>query len=237
LIFQFQGLNPSKALRDLLSSKKASFSISFVLIDSKSELNKLIKSQPNHKKEIRVLIISDTLFKELQQNGYWNKNPLFCFSFLFSNWEGSIFSSLDFIIEQHSTRFELNSLKKEFSILSEKTESIVSQFEKDLALAAEVHRSIHADNSLKIPGLSLSTKYIPAPGLGGDYFDVFELFSKKQLGILLADSHTHGMAAALLSTLMKTKIEFFKQELSFSINLVNFLTKSSPVPERIKTGA
>jgi len=234
LIAHFQGLNPSKSLRELLSSKDASFTISFILIDSESKMNQLIKTESDQKQEVRILIISDGLFTDLHQSGYWKKNPLLYFSFLFSNWEASVFSSIDFIIEQHLTRLELNSLKKEFSALSQKTENIVSQFEKDLALAAEVHKSIHADNSLKIPGLSLSTKYIPAPGLGGDYFDVFELFSKKQLGILLADSHTHGMAAALLSTLMKTKIESFKQDLSFSINLVTYLNQELSLARKDK---
>jgi serine phosphatase RsbU (regulator of sigma subunit) len=66
-------------------------------------------------------------------------------------------------------------------------------------------------------------KYLPAAGLGGDYYDIFEMGDRKHFGVLIADSKTHGMAAALLSVLLKTRIEEMKDRFPESRAFVEYL--------------
>jgi len=107
--------------------------------------------------------------------------------------------------------------------LLSKTNILVEQFQRDLEFASTIQKTLLPISELSLPGVSVTTKYLPAPGLGGDYFDIFELSDKRHLGILIADSQTHGMAAALLSVLLKLHVDEFKALASSSQTLVEHL--------------
>lgn len=114
---------------------------------------------------------------------------------------------------------------EEVARLSQHTENLIQQFQSDLELATKVHHQLLPPSEIQIPGISVISKYLPASGLGGDYFDVFELPDKRHLGILIADSQTHGMASALLSTLLKLRLDELKASGSLSQHLMNFLNQ------------
>lgn len=123
-----------------------------------------------------------------------------------STWESQLICNLPVWSQIKDSYF----VKIQLDTLHKKTQEIVEKFQNDLLLASDIQKRLLADSSTGLPGIKVTSKYIPAAGLGGDYFDVFELPEKKQLGILIADSKTHGMAAALLSVLLKMRIQDFK---------------------------
>lgn len=122
---------------------------------------------------------------------------------------------------QHETR----SLKSHYAELSQSSDRLIRQLEKDVGLATNIQRSLLPKVHPSIPGVSVTVKYIPAAGLGGDYYDIFEMGDRKHFGILMADSKTHGMAAALLSVLLKTRIEEMKDRFPDSKSFVEYLNQ------------
>ena len=101
---------------------------------------------------------------------------------------------------------ELSDLRSQVNRLSTRSESLLAQLERDLSMATEVQRTLFPKETPIVPGVSVAAKYLPATGVGGDYYDIFEMGDRRFFGLLLADSKSHGMAAALLSVLLKTSI-------------------------------
>ncbi len=130
---------------------------------------------------------------------------------------------------------ELDSLRKEFTVLSEHSQGLVEQMERDLGMATDVQRALFPKETPIVPGVSVAAKYLPAAGLGGDYYDIFEFGDRKLFGLLLADSKTHGMAAALLSVLLKTSLTTMKDRFPQTDQFIAFLNhefNSLPATER-----
>ena len=120
---------------------------------------------------------------------------------------------------------QLFSHQEKSSELSAVSNRLLDKFNKDIDLAENIQRLLRPRFSPQIPGISLSVKYIPSVEGGGDYYDVFEFGDKKRFGILLADSKTHGMAATLLSVLLKLRLEEMKDRFPDSKAFVSFLNR------------
>jgi serine phosphatase RsbU (regulator of sigma subunit) len=114
-------------------------------------------------------------------------------------------------------------LKKHYDDLTKSSEKLVAQFERNVGLAGNIQRSLLPKRSPDIPGISLAVKYIPASGAGGDYYDIFEFGDRKRYGFLLADSKTHGMAATLLSVLLKVRLEEMKDRFPDAKSFMEFI--------------
>jgi len=148
------------------------------------------------------------------------------------NAEFFLCQNLGVILEHYKLKEQTLELEKQNQLLSQQTlqlsqatSQLVSQFEKDLELAETIQKSLTPQISPSIPGVSLAVKYLPASGLGGDYYDIFELEDKKRFGFLIADSKSHGLAAALLSVLLKLRIEELKDRFPTSSSLVTHLSE------------
>jgi len=118
---------------------------------------------------------------------------------------------------------ELEALREEVSQLSDNSKRLLQQLERDLGMATEVQRALFPKETPLVPGINVSAKYLPAAGIGGDYYDIFEIEDRKQFGVLMADSKTHGMAAALLTVLLKTTIEQMKDRFPQTFEFIEFL--------------
>lgn len=221
----FTGLTPSQSLKIKLKSFDSQNSLAITLLKSEEELKEFIVGYRDSEKSLSIIVLPDKTFDLLEHSGFWNLNSLPCFMFLESCWESSVIAYLDLMIAHLKHRRDIVELNSRLEALNKKTDTFISQFENHLALATQIHRSLHPYHPLAIPGLKVLTKYLPAAGLGGDYFDVFDLFNHKQLGILIADSDSHHMAAALLTSLMKIQLEPLKQESSFSKHVIEALNQ------------
>jgi serine phosphatase RsbU (regulator of sigma subunit) len=145
-------------------------------------------------------------------------------------WEKTYWFSIQSAARHRQTQLQLNHLiaerrgfRRQYDALHLHSESLVKQLERDVNLASSLQRSILPKVSPEIPGISIAAKYVPAPGIGGDYYDIFEFGDRRRFGVLLADSKTHGMAAALLSVLLKVRLEEMKDRFPDSKTFVEFI--------------
>lgn len=114
-------------------------------------------------------------------------------------------------------------LHKQIASISDRATSLISQLERNLELAETIQRGLLPKLAPEIPGVALNVKYLPAAGIGGDYYDLFEFGDRKRFGFLLADSQSHGLAAALLSVLLKVRLEEMKERFKESRSFVDFV--------------
>lgn len=147
-------------------------------------------------------------------------------------WQMMFWLSLQRMLQTHQALQETRKLQEEVQLLrsnydelSQSSDRLILQLEKDVGLATNIQRSLLPKVSPEIPGVSLAVKYLPAAGLGGDYYDIFEFGDRKRFGVLLADSKTHGMAAALLSVLIKVRLEEMKDRFPNSHSFVEFVNR------------
>lgn len=89
-------------------------------------------------------------------------------------------------------------LEKQYARLREKNE----QLEVQLKMARQVQRSLIQEYKIKINGVSLTSKYLPAMDIGGDIYDIVEI-NNHSIGIFMADVSGHGISAALLISMLK----------------------------------
>lgn len=116
--------------------------------------------------------------------------------------------------------------------LSDRSEKLIAQLERDVSLATSLHRALLPRAAPKVSGLEIASKYVPAAGPGGDYYDIFEFGDRRRFGFLLADSRTHGMAAALLAILIKIRLEEMKERFPDSKSFVGHLNAEIQSVER-----
>lgn len=82
-------------------------------------------------------------------------------------------------------------------------EQFIKQIAQELKIASLIQKALVPTEFPNIPGFEFSTKFVPSPISGGDYFDIFEHEDKFRFGIVLASSSGYGMSALFLSVLLK----------------------------------
>lgn len=82
-------------------------------------------------------------------------------------------------------------------------EGLLAKVSDELKIAAQIQRILVPTEFPNIPGFEFSTKFVPSPISGGDYFDIFEHEDRMKYGLVLASSNGYGMSALLLSVLLK----------------------------------
>jgi sigma-B regulation protein RsbU (phosphoserine phosphatase) len=105
---------------------------------------------------------------------------------------------------------ELNEREKDLSVFREELSRANSQLERfikqigqELKMASLIQKALVPTEFPNIPGFEFSTKFVPSPISGGDYFDIFEHEDKFRFGIVLASSSGYSMSALFLSVLLK----------------------------------
>lgn len=76
------------------------------------------------------------------------------------------------------------------------------RLEKELDVAREIQSKIIPENLPKISNLEISTAFVPAFEVGGDYFDFFEIGESK-LAFVIADVSGKGISAAFIMAEVK----------------------------------
>lgn len=240
------GLSPSKELEKVLLANQVSVhtfpkgklppshpvDLFLVLVQKKAELEIVPKLRKNFP-QCWIQIVLDQ--KRLEDPKFYSavleckeKNGV---SFV-QSWEATLWLTFDQMNRQaalentlHSQATEIDSLKQSVADLTRHTHQLIAQFEKNVSLAENIQRSMLPKFSPQIPGINISAKYIPSLGVGGDYYDIFEFGDKRRFGVILSDSKTHGMAAALLSILIKLRLEEMKDRFSDTAHFLHFLNR------------
>lgn len=90
-------------------------------------------------------------------------------------------------------------------------ESIVKErLEKELDVAREIQRKILPAKNPEYRNLSISSVFIPAFEVGGDYYDFFEI-TKDKFGFIIADVSGKGISAAFIMAEIKGIFESLSQ--------------------------
>jgi serine phosphatase RsbU (regulator of sigma subunit) len=238
----FIGINPSKAFQKTVVSHGFSCAISEKFVSSEKKQNyemvvvslkqvKDLKQLETIRKKFPVSWICAVIHKtDLDDPAFYSaliENEFKNTVWLADSWESTFWFSYQQMLESQSLtkrsknlETELSKVKAKTVALSESSNKLLEKFKKDVDLAENIQRVLRPRSSPQIPGISLSVKFIPSLGGGGDYYDIFEFGDKKRFGVLLADSKSHGMAAALLSVLLKLRLEEMKDRFPDSKSFV-----------------
>ena len=77
--------------------------------------------------------------------------------------------------------------------------------EQEIAHAISIQRKLIPRGDLTVPGFAIQSFYFPGAGLGGDLFAVIPVGARYFFA--MADVEGHGIAAALVGTLLKSLVE------------------------------
>ena len=102
------------------------------------------------------------------------------------------------------------------------------RLEKELDVAREIQRKILPTKNPELPNLSISSVFIPAFEVGGDYYDFFEI-SEDKFGFVIADVSGKGISAAFIMAEIKGIFESLSKTME---NPKEILTKANLILQR-----
>ena len=76
---------------------------------------------------------------------------------------------------------------------------------RELTLASEVQRRLFPERAPALGALELCGVCYPAQGVGGDYYDFFDL-GQGRMGLAVADVAGKGISAALLMSIVQASL-------------------------------
>ncbi len=103
-------------------------------------------------------------------------------------------------IEEHNRTLEEKVLERSAKILQQN-----AFFEMQLDMAGRLQRSFLPTSPPNIEEADIVTLYLPSMGVGGDMYD-FRIHAAHGLGIFIADVSGHGIAAALIASMVKMSL-------------------------------
>ena len=98
---------------------------------------------------------------------------------------------------------DLGVFRDELARANSLLEKFIKQIGQELKMASLIQKALVPTEFPNIPGFEFSTKFVPSPISGGDYFDIFEHEDKFRFGVVLASSSGYSMSALFLSVLLK----------------------------------
>ena len=93
-------------------------------------------------------------------------------------------------------------------VLREAREQLARQLlfiNNELEMAREIQLSILPQVIPRIKGLEITARYLPMSSVAGDFYD-FIVADEKHVGILVADVSGHGLAAALIASMLQVAL-------------------------------
>jgi serine phosphatase RsbU (regulator of sigma subunit) len=135
----------------------------------------------------------------------------------------------------NSAAMEINEIRTDLEKkITERTEELSSAYESlnraygqiqaDLTLAKRIQKRIMPENFDSIEGLDLIVHYYPMADIGGDIYDIMELYPG-YVRVFLADAIGHGIQAALITMIIKGEYEKVKT-IENTRELLEWLNKS-----------
>ncbi len=202
-------------------------------LQSPQELSHLKNVRLSHPQAWIALVIPDAwlstpnhyadILGNLEKDDVW----------LESSWENGFWIALQRALQSRVVRSreaalqaEVEKIREEQDALLKASTSLIERLEQSVEMASQVHRKMYPRFSPDVPGVQVFSKYLPASGTGGDYFDIFEFGDKKRFGFLLADGTSHRTAAALLSVLLRLRLDDLKGQFSDSASFVRHLNNA-----------
>ncbi|HMW05513.1 MAG TPA: SpoIIE family protein phosphatase [Leptospiraceae bacterium] len=111
---------------------------------------------------------------------------------------------------QYNLIIEISNLNDNLEkIVEERTRTIQSQsqeLEKQIMIAKKIQLSLLPEDVPRIKGATLSFRYQPMMGVGGDFID-FDYKNTNDLILFICDVSGHGVPAAFLATMVKMSLQ------------------------------
>jgi serine phosphatase RsbU (regulator of sigma subunit) len=101
----------------------------------------------------------------------------------------------------HDTNSKLKTTNQELRIAQ-------ARINKDLDHAQSIQQGLLPQSLADTDGFSVGSSYVPADAVGGDYYDVFQI-TEGVFGIVVADVSGHGVASALIMSMVKVLLKTF----------------------------
>lgn len=98
---------------------------------------------------------------------------------------------------------DLAVFRRQLAAANTALEGLITKVADEVKTAAQIQKVLVPTEFPNIPGFEFSTKFVPSPISGGDYFDIFEHEDRLKFGLVMASSNGYGMSALLLSVLLK----------------------------------
>ncbi len=98
---------------------------------------------------------------------------------------------------------DLARIRKELAETHQFLQKAIINVEDQLKLASLIQKVLSPTEVPHIPGIEISTKFIPGQTSGGDYFDIFEHNDKLKFGIMVSCASGYSLSALFLSVLLK----------------------------------
>lgn len=98
---------------------------------------------------------------------------------------------------------DLAVFRKQLQSANTTLEKLILKVSEEVRTAAHIQKVLVPTEFPNIPGFEFSTKFVPSPISGGDYFDIFEHEDRMKFGVVIASSSGYGMSSLLLSVLLK----------------------------------
>lgn len=126
-------------------------------------------------------------------------------------------------------RLMLESLVNFASVAVENARLLEASLEKqrlehELALAEHVQRTLIPLSNVSLSGATVESLYIPARGVGGDYFDILPM-PDESFFLAIGDVSSKGMAAALLMTAVRSVVRAATQRTDSVAQIVNEINR------------
>ncbi|TFH42721.1 MAG: serine/threonine-protein phosphatase [Chrysiogenales bacterium] len=113
---------------------------------------------------------------------------------------------------------------EELSAAYERLNKAYGQIQADLTLAKRIQKRLMPENFDSIEGLDLLVHYYPMADIGGDIYDIVQLYPG-YVRVFLADAIGHGIQAALITMIIKGEYEKVKT-IEDARELLEWLNKS-----------
>jgi len=82
---------------------------------------------------------------------------------------------------------------------------------EDLRRAERIQRALLPNAVPQVQGFSAAALYRPSQSIGGDFYDLIR-FDEDRVAFVIADAAGHGVSAAMVSVLFKTRLQQLKEE-------------------------
>ena len=100
-------------------------------------------------------------------------------------------------------RAHLEELEQAYQLLRKRDDDLRA----DLQRAGLIQRALLPQAAPQLEGFSVNAVYRPCLNIGGDVYDVVRL-DERYLALLVADAAGHGLAAAMLAVLFRSRLQF-----------------------------
>ncbi|MBN1533351.1 MAG: PP2C family protein-serine/threonine phosphatase [Spirochaetes bacterium] len=109
------------------------------------------------------------------------------------------------------------------AVRATKERSELIAIQQELRIARQIQQSILPERTPRIPGLTVTARYLPMGAVGGDFYDFQVIGDGQGLGVLVADVTGHGVPASLIASMMKVAFTFQRDLLAEPGLLMNNL--------------